>query len=93
MINQKQIHMIIEESIVTQFIHIGLSHMHMQNKMKISENKMKITEAHNEVYAGVIWAPENVVIEDDKVSGNVITFIESVLVHAFDVFYWNRKWW
>ncbi len=41
--------------------------------------------AYGEIDAGVIGAPEDVVVNDDEVSRNGVAFIEHVLVDALHV--------
>lgn len=38
---------------------------------------------YDEVDAGVIGAPKDVVIDDDEVAGNGVAFVDNVLVHTF----------
>ncbi|CAL5444007.1 unnamed protein product [Camellia sinensis] len=44
---------------------------------------------YKEVGAGVFGAPKNVVIDDDdnEVAGNGVTFVDDVLINAFDFVY------
>lgn len=58
-----------------------------QNAIAEIEQRERERESYDEVDAGVIGAPEDVVIDDDEVTGDGVTFVEYVLVDAFDVGY------
>lgn len=46
---------------------------------------------YREIDSRVIGVPEDIVIDDNEITGNYVVLVEDVLVHAFDVVYRHRK--
>lgn len=49
--------------------------------------------SHREIQTGMIRSPEDIMVDDDEVSGDVISFVEDILLYAFIVANSNRERW
>lgn len=64
----------------------------MIKTLTLERTEIQATETpYLEIDAGVIGAPEDVVIDDDEVSGDRISLVEYVFVYALGFVYGDRK--
>lgn len=55
----------------------------IEKTVKKTDRRVQLT--HNHVDAGMIGAPKDIVINDDKVTGDRIAFVENILVNTLHI--------
>lgn len=54
--------------------------------------KEGINGGYSEIDAGMISAPENIMIDNDKIPRDSIAFVQYILIDAFNLVHSDRNW-